>query len=140
VPDGLMNTAIDMRYSIDSIKAELGKGEVVTRGRQTGKTVALMEFIHEYCSGFCYIVVPNFRMAEWTEHQYRHLFPDDEKPLCVPLGRLGPQGTGTVKGRPLCWVTDEVWPGAAEQREEELRRLTFLGGVGTPYCMDMHSQ
>ena len=133
-----MSTTTDMRTSIDSIKAELGKGKVVTRGRQTGKTTALLEFVHEYASGFCYIVVCNSNTMALTADKYRHLYPEDEQPVILTLGYLRRQ-TGVV-GRPRCWVTDEVWPSAAERKDPALTLLNFLGGVGTPMCMDAHSR
>lgn len=134
----ILTTITDMRASIDSIKAELGKGEVVTRERQTGKTTALLEFVHEYASGFCYIVVPNSNMAHLTADKYRRLYPDDERPIILTFQYLRNQTS--VVGRPQCWVTDEVWPSAAERQDEALTLLTFLGGVGTSMCMDMHSR
>jgi hypothetical protein len=134
-----MTTITDMRASIESIKAELGTGEIVMRTRCTGKTTALLEFVHEYCSGFCYLVTCTPVMAEITKHRYKELYPDDEQPIICTLSRLRGQ-SGLTHGRPRAWVTDEVWPSAAEQAENSLGDLTFLGGVGTVECMEMHSR
>lgn len=126
-----------MRKSIDEIKAELGLGRVVCRPRQTGKTTALLEFVHEYCSGFCYFVTCNYNMADILTRQYKKRYPDDEQPIFLTLDHL--RGRGVIEGRPRCWVTDEVWPEAVERKQDSIVTLTYLGGVGTPMCMDMHS-
>jgi hypothetical protein len=121
--------------SINSIKAELGKGVVVHRDRRTGKTLALLGFVHEYCSGFCYIVTGNHIMAKEIEYQYRHMFPDDEKPIVLTLDRVR---DGCADGRPRCWVTDDVWPWVVERNSMTFETMEFLGGVGTSECMDFH--
>lgn len=133
-----MTTITDIRASFDSIKAELGKGEVATAERQTGKTTALMEFVHEYCSGFCYVVTCHRMEADRWGHKYRQMFPGDKQPVVVTLRGL--RGFGVIEGRPRCWVTDEIWPDAAVRHCPGLGVLTYLGGVGTPMCMEMHSR
>lgn len=131
---------ISIRASVDSIKAELGKGEVVIRARAQGKTTALLEFIHEYCSGFCYIVTCTPVMREMIRSRYRTDYPHDEVPVVLTLDRLRAEKSSKIYGRPRVWFTDEVWPEECEIEAEELERLTYLGGVGTAYCMDISSK
>lgn len=125
-----------MRHSIDAIKAELGKGKLVTRTRQQGKTTALLEFVHEYCCGLCYIVACNANMADLIKRQYRDLYPHDKQPKVLSFGNL--RG-GQALGGPHCWVSDEVWPDAIVATAHDFRYLAFLGGVGSSESMDNHS-
>ena len=131
-----------MRESIESIKAELGKGKLVIRARQTGKTTALLEFVHERCAGFCYIFACNEVMADIMKRNYREMFPEDEQPIIkmAPSQLRGLGGRGIlVEKNPRCWLTDEVWPSAEAIASDEVTGLKFLGGVGTPMSMDQHS-
>lgn len=123
--------------SINSIKAELGKGVVVHRDRRTGKTLALLGFVHEYCSGFCYIITCNPISVKEIERTYRDLFPDDEQPIVLTLDRVRHH---CAEGRPRCWFTDDVWPWAVERNSITFETMEFLGGVGTSECMDFHSR
>lgn len=126
---------ISMRVSIDSIKAELGKGEVVTRGRQNGKTAALLEFVHEHDSGHVIIIVCNWSQRAHTSHRYRELYPNDAQPIVVCIQNVS---DADVVGTSRKWVTDEVWPDAVKERAGAYEALDYFGGVGTPMCMDMH--
>ena len=133
----------EMRASIDSIKAELangdetsGEGRLVTRDRQTGKTLALLEFIHEYARGFVYYVTIDQNTAMRLQVEYHRMYPTDEQPIVLSIKTMNFM---RVAGRDRCWVTDEVWPGAVKRKIPQLEMLTFLGGVGTPLCMDLHS-
>lgn len=136
-----------MRESIDAIKAELdhgikhnadGGGHLVNRDRASGKTAALFEFLHDYCGGFCYLVVCNPVMRELTERRYKQDYPEDEQPVVVTLDRL--RSRSLSKGRSRVWATDEVWPSDVMKADPEFRTLTYIGGVGTPYCMDAASK
>jgi hypothetical protein len=138
-----MNQTAALTESINSIKQELlagAKAEVpalVTRDRQTGKSTALMEFVHEYCKGLCAIITCTSGMAQVTTRKYHELYPNDAKPLVLALTRLDNE---VLMGRQLRgWATDEIWPSAAIRKAPVLEALTFLGGVGTPLCMDTHS-
>jgi hypothetical protein len=77
-------------------------------------------------------------MAKIIQGRYKELYPDDEKPIVCTLDRL--RGEGLTQGMPRVWLTDEVWPDVAENVENDLKGLTFLGGVGTPKCMDIQSR
>ena len=128
--------SLSMRVSIDSIKSELGKGNVVTRDRQQGKTTALLEFVHEHNPGNIIIVVPNWRMEELTKRRYRELFPQDPRPSVRSLGVVTDID---VRGSNREWVTDEIWPDVVKRKAESYAYVNYLGGVGTPMCMNLHS-
>jgi hypothetical protein len=132
-----MKTELDILASIDSIKAQLGKGEVVSRERQSGKTIALAEFVHEQCGGFCIVITCNPNEREYFAHYYKARFGSDKKPHVLTLDSLR---HACLDGGPRHWVTDEIWPSAAIRNSMSLEYLEFLGGVGTPMCMDMHSR
>jgi hypothetical protein len=126
-----------MRESIDSIKAELGKGKVVIRPRQTGKTAALLEVIHENSPGMVDVFTCHANEAERFRRLYKEMFPGDEQPRIFPFQwALSERVRGTT-GRK--WATDEVWPDAVINKAHEYKFVTYFGGVGTPMCMDMHS-
>lgn len=127
----------EMRASIDSIKAELGKGKVVSRSRQTGKTAALLEFIHEHFSGMVDLFVCNSHTAEHIKRCYRNMYPNDEQPRIFPAEKALNERIRGITGRP--WATDEVWPDAVIRKASDYEYHTYLGGVGTPMCMDLHS-
>ena len=127
----------EMRKSVDEIKAEFAKGvRVVTRDRQTGKTLALMEYIHEQTGGDAILVVCNFREKERVIDAYQAMFPDDKQPKVIALGHVQ---SGNVLGRDQPFATDEVWPKDVVKKAGAYEYQRFLAGVGTPKCMDMHS-
>lgn len=129
----------DMRKSIDSIKDELRLNPrgPVCRGRQTGKTIALMEYIHEKCAGDCFLVTVNINIAKLLERKYREMFPKDTRPTFLSYYSLRDV---CVAGTNKEWATDEIWPESVVKENENFRFLNFLGGVGTPMCMDLHSR
>ena len=127
----------EMRASVDSIKAELRDGvRVVTRERQTGKTLALMEHIHETAGGDVRLVTFNMDMADYFVRRYRAMSPEDKLPKAIAIGFVD---GSKVEGTDQAWATDEVWPEAVTRKAWCYMALPFLGGVGTPMCMDMHS-
>ena len=134
-----METAIspELRKSIDEIKSELGKGEVVCRPRQTGKTAALLEFIHEHNPGNVNIIVINFHTQHWLKSRYKELYPQDQQPWIIPIDIVNDHN---VRGTTREWVTDEIWPSAVIRKAGDYEYVNFLGGVSTPMCMDMHSK
>ena len=127
-----------MRESIEAIKAELGKGCVVYRERQTGKTTALMEYIHGCAplSADIIVVVCNLNEAYCFAHLYRELYPRDGQPCVRSIQTVK---SCDVAGTDRCWVTDEVWPHAVVDRVSSYEWHTYLGGVGTSMCMNLHS-
>ena len=127
-----------MRESIDSIKAELGKGKVVIRPRQTGKTAALLELIHENLPQTFDIFVAHSNMAEWTKRRYKEMYPDDEQPRIFSYQNARNERIRGTIGRK--WATDEIWPSAVVNVAPDYEfNATFYGGVGTMICMDQHS-
>jgi hypothetical protein len=128
-----MTTITDMRASIDSIKAELGKGEVVTRGRQTGKTTALLEFVRGNDPGNMIIVTCHENARQFLERRYREMYPGDYRPTFASLHRVNSQD---VRGTRRRWATDEVWPRSVVNRVRDYEFAEFVGGVGTPMCME----
>ena len=127
----------EMRQSIDSIKAELGEGKVVCRSRQTGKTAALLEYIHENGRGLVDVFTCNANQKHYLECAYKERFPEDEQPRFFSIqSAMNARVAGTT-GRK--WATDEVWPESVVRRASDYEYITFLGGVGTPMCMDLNS-
>jgi len=124
--------ASDLRPSTILIKRALGKGEVVTRERQTGKTTALLEFVHEHDPGNVIIVVCNGMTRDWTKDRYRKLFPQDPQPIVKSIQTLN---EADLMGTRRRWCTDEVWPRAVTNRCRAYEFAPYLGGVGTPMCM-----
>ena len=129
----------EMRESIDSIKAELESGGargVVVRSRQTGKTFALLEFVHENDPGNMVVIVCNAMESDHMARLYKKIFPDDNQPKFVSFQSVdGRHVTGTNRR----WVTDEIWPGSVVRKSRAFELAPHLGTVGTPMCMDMHS-
>lgn len=123
-----------LRASIASIKAELDKGLVVTRERQTGKTLALLEWIHENDPGNVIVVCLNHITKDLTRSRYRRMYPQDAQPTVVSIQSVS---NHDVQGTNRRWVTDEVWPEAVTYRADSYRAAPYLGGVGTRQCMDM---
>jgi hypothetical protein len=123
--------------STESIKVELGKGVVVTRSRQAGKTHALLEFVRGNDPGNTIVVACNNGERINSERRYREMYPDDYRPVFTCIGRVKNED---VLGTCRRWVTDEVWPDAVIERANAYETHEYLGGVGTPYCMDMHSK
>lgn len=117
-----------LRASIDSIKAELGKGEMVWRSRRSGKTTALMEFVHEKFQGDCIVVTISFHLADYWLLVYGKSYPFDTRPrVLAVLGRLNFMGH---RYAPV--VTDEVTPSYLEEHSTGFREcLKFFGGVGS---------
>jgi len=127
----------EMRASVDSIKAELRSGEsLVTRGRQTGKTLALLEYIHETVGGDVNLIVCNGIQADLIARKYREMFPEDKQPRVRSISNA--DGTDLI-GSDRGWATDEVWPSDVVRKAWIYETQTFVGGVGTPMCVDMHS-
>ena len=116
-----------LRASIDSIKAELGKGEMVWRSRRSGKTTALMEFIHENYKGECFIACRGENMAYHFRRRYRRMYPGDVLPRTLnALGQIN------VCGQTGSWATDEVYARwLIQQSFTGLEGLDFIGGVGS---------
>jgi hypothetical protein len=128
-----------MRESIDSIKAELKSGGargVVVRSRQTGKTLALLEFVHENDPGNMVVIACNVMQSDRMAHIYKQIFPDDSQPKFVSFQTVDDR---CVVGANRRWVTDEIWPGAVVRKSRVFEFAPHLGTVGTPMCMDMHS-
>ncbi len=121
---------------MDSIKSELGKGRVVSRSRQTGKTLALMEYVHENNPGMAIVVTCNGMEKERMRKKYRAMFPGDDQPIFVSVQMVN---YTDVCGTNRRWATDEVWPETVVRRAPGYELAPYLGGVGTPMCMDMHS-
>lgn len=132
--EGISGMGISMRLSMDSIKAKLRDESLVTRDRQTGKTTALLEYVHERCAGKCFIIVPRLNVANFTSDNYRKRYPEDEKPRVLALSCISDRD---ALGSNLPWVTDEVWPESVAKKAPAFKYLTWIGGVGTPMCMDM---
>jgi hypothetical protein len=128
---------MDMRESVDSIKAELGeregKGQLVIRPRQTGKTTALFEYIHEHEPGNVNVITCNVRMAQLMKQRYKEQYCDDPHPSFIPLEWVNNRD---VRGTTRRWATDEVWPSSVIKRAPDYEYVDFLGGVGTPLCME----
>lgn len=135
-----MSISIDptFRESMDRIKAKLGKGEVVCGPRQTGKTTALLEYIHEKMplSSSIIVVTCNIMEARRLMRVYKELYPGDGQPIVKSLAWV--KNTDVV-GTAHCWVTDEVWPTSVVENAPDYECCTYLGGVGNPMCMDLHS-
>jgi hypothetical protein len=131
-----MTEIADMRESVEAIKAELGKGEVVVRNRQSGKTTAILEFIHENDPGYMVLVVCSPVIKDHTKRKYREFYPNDDQPVVVSIHQVSAMD---VLGSNRCWVTDEVWPQAVIRKARGYAHAKYLGGVGTLQCMDMHS-
>lgn len=129
-----MTTTTDIRASIDSIKAELGKGVVVTRARQTGKTTALLEFVRDNDPGNMIVISCHDLQRQLTEQRYREMYPDDYRPTFTSIRRIKETDMLGIRRR---WVTDEVWPDAVIERVEAYGWHEYLGGVGTAMCMDL---
>lgn len=128
-----------MRESIEAIKAELKNGGargIVVRPRQTGKTIALLEFVHENDPGNMIVVTCNTNTAEHMRYSYKQLFPEDAQPTFKPYHRVDNRD---VLGSTRRWVTDEIWPGAVVKNAPAYELHEHLGTVGTPMCMDIHS-
>jgi hypothetical protein len=128
-----------MRESIDAIKAELESGGargVVVRSRQIGKTLALLEFVHENDPGNMVVIACNVMESDHIAHIYKKIFPDDSQPKFVSFQSVDDRH---VIGTNRRWVTDEIWPGAVVRKSRAFELAPHLGTVGTPMCMDMHS-
>lgn len=125
-----------IRENIECIKQELGKGRVAVHPRNTGKTTALLEFVHEHAGGLVYIVTCNTSQAKHISKVYGRLFPDDDKPVVLSINNLTMK---QIYGRPRCWVSDEVWPEAVCNALASFQELEYLGGVGSAISMDIHS-
>jgi hypothetical protein len=128
---------MDIRESVDSIKAELGnregKGQLVIRPRQTGKTAALFEFIHEHEPGNINVITCNVRIAHIMKRRYRDQYRDDLQPSFIPLELVSNRD---VRGTNRRWVTDEVWPESVIKRAPDYKYVDCIGGFGTPLCME----
>ena len=128
----------EMRDSIDSIKAELESGGargIVARERQSGKSTALLEFVHEHDPANMIVVCCNWQMRQFMKGRYKTTFPNDPIPYFVSIQN--------VKDSDICgtnrrWVSDEVWPGSVVDIAHAYELAPHLGTVGTPMCMDMH--
>lgn len=125
-----------MRKSIDEIKTELANGGargIVSRSRRTGKTSALLEFVHENDPGNMIVVSCNSARAASVKFQYKDLFPDDVQPMFTTVHCVNNRD---VRGTTRRWVSDEVWPGAVVRKAPSYEFAQHLGTVGTPMCMD----
>ena len=122
----------EIRESIDSIKAELGNGKMVIRARQTGKTTALFEFIHEHEPGSVNVITCSTPMAHLLKDRYREQYRDDQQPSFIPIEWVN---NVDVRGTTRRWATDEVWPSAVIKRAPNYEYVDYIGGVGTPLCM-----
>lgn len=110
----LMNESIEsLRSSIDAIKAALAFRQVVLRGRQSGKTTALLEFVHEHDPGNMIIVVCNGITYDLTRQRYKYMFPQDPQHIIRSIHMVS---NADVCGTNRKWVTDEVWPQAVVRK------------------------
>lgn len=125
-----------LQASIDSIKAELGNGRLAIRGRRSGKTAALLEWVHEHNPGNTIVVCCNEITRDMVRCRYREMFPQDAQPLAVSIHRVSDKD---VLGTNRKWSTDEVWPAAVVRKARSYARAEYVGGVGTPMCMDCFS-
>ena len=128
---------MDMRESVDSIKAELnereGKLQLVIRPRQTGKTTALFEFIHEHEPGNVNVITCNVQQAHIMKDRYREQYRDDPQPSFIPIKWVSNRD---VRGTTRRWATDEVWLSSVIKRAPDYEYVDCIGGVGTPLCME----
>jgi hypothetical protein len=127
---------MEQENSVRSIKAELAKGQVVIRDRQTGKTTALLEFVHEHDPANMIVVCCNRITKALILCRYREMFPKDARPSVISIHNVN---DSDVRGTNRRWVTDEVWPAAVVRRARSYSWAEYAGGVGTPMCMDAFS-
>jgi hypothetical protein len=125
-----------LRASIGSIKNELDKSQLAVRDRQSGKTSALIEWVHKHDSGNTIIVCCNENMKAIVRSRYREMFPLDKQPIVVSIHSISDHD---VRGTNRKWVTDEVWPQAVIRKARSYASAEFAGGVGTASCMDAMS-
>ncbi len=118
--------------SVDLIKAALGKGEFVSLPRETGKTTALLEFVHERDPGNVIVIVRSWGKKCMMQSRYKQMYPKDPQPSFISIYDVK---NTDVWGTNRKWVTDEVLPSAVVKNAEGYRWVPFLGGVGTPLCM-----
>jgi hypothetical protein len=125
-----------LRASVESIKKELDEGRLVTRDRQTGKTLALLEWIHEHDPANMIVVCCNGIMKSILRSRYREMYPRDPQPIFEPIQSISGHN---LRGTNRKWMTDEVWPAAVVRRSLSYIGAEYAGGVGTPQCMDILS-
>lgn len=124
---------LEQDNSVKSIKTELASGKLVTRDRQTGKTTALLEFVHEHDPANMIVICCNYPTKGLIERRYREMFPKDKWPSVISIHNVSDRD---VRGTDRKWVTDEVWPAAVVRKAPSYAWAEYAGGVGTPMCMD----
>jgi DNA transposition AAA+ family ATPase len=74
-------TVIDQKR-FNRMKEELRyKGGHVYEGRQTGKTQAILEVVHEFGAAQCCVVEPSLDLAHSTRNLWRKCFGDEQPPV-----------------------------------------------------------
>lgn len=113
----------NMRSTIDGIKKEIredGRHFVVCR-RQTGKTTALLEIIHDDFEGDAILLSPNVRMSDYAKDRYREMYPGEK----VPIFR---QRADQTHGYALPVLVDE-WLAFPESEQRNILHLRNLSGL-----------
>lgn len=126
----------DLRPSVIRIKRALRDGIVVLRERQSGKTTALLEFVHEHDPGNVNVIVCDLNTAHFMKCRYKETYPNDPQPSFISVQNVSDTD---VRGTKRNWVTDEVWPEAVIRKAQDYEYVPFLGGVGTAMCMERFS-
>ena len=120
----------NIRASIDSIKKAIREdGKLfLCKPRQTGKTTALLEIIHDDFDGDAILLSPNVRMSDYAKDRYREMYPGEK----LPIFR---QRTEQTCGYHLPVLVDEwlCFPDSEQRNILHLRNLSGLVG-SAPYA------
>lgn len=112
--------SVDIEESKQRIKqaVEWFPGATLPCGRQSGKTTAILEMIHERHKGKAVFFTVNPDMAKCALDIYRKRWPKDEDPIFTASYL-------DIRGRSLPIYVDEPWFATAENRRI-LQDLDYL--------------
>lgn len=75
-----------IEYKIEEIKAVLEKKEFALFNRQTGKSTALIEFVHDHHGAEAVVICADNKTAGMMARLYNQKFPNEELPVfCGPF-------------------------------------------------------
>lgn len=116
-------------YLTAEIKEKLAKGEFAHFPRQTGKSEALLEFIHDEHSGEAIVICMNSDMAHVMIWRYQKKYPGEN----VPSFCTGESAENNIRGnsKPVYLEEPHLLPGRAVREAINSGRLA--GGVGSQY-------
>lgn len=118
-------------FSKEEIKTAIAEGDIAIADRDTGKSEAILEHVHEHHHGHAIIVSLNPITAHCNKVRYATQYPGDRNPIMLNAG--SPGWYHTLRGHDLPVYVDELSGEHLAEMRNVVRPERIAGGATSAY-------